>query len=163
MSLGILAGYRFNKRLAIETGFIWDRKYYYSSGEYFKNSPPYSSSTTIDGNCNMIEIPLVLRYEFATEYKHGFYVKGGFSSYLMTHQYYSTQRYGAQTGAWPVNDFISYPFSVVDLSGGYAFSIGGKTKIQIEPYIKIPLKGLGEGSLPISSAGIYFGISHSFR
>jgi hypothetical protein len=49
------------------------------------------------------------------------------------------------------------------LSGGYERAIGEKTKIRIEPYVNIPLQGVGTGSLPISSVGFYLGISHSFR
>ena len=34
-SLGFLAGYRLSKKFSIETGLLWDKKYYYSVGEYF--------------------------------------------------------------------------------------------------------------------------------
>jgi hypothetical protein len=161
---GLSVGYRFNK-LAVETGLIWDQKYYYSSGEYFKNSPQvyYPPNTTFNGHCDMFEIPLLVRYDFSQDNKNGFFAKAGFSSYLMTHQYYSKKVNGVDSGSWPWTESANYIFSIVQLSGGYEFSIGSKTKIQIEPYIKIPLRGLGEGNMPISSAGIYFGITHSFR
>jgi hypothetical protein len=162
--LGISVGYRFNK-LSVETGLIWDQKYYYSSGEYFKNSPQtyYPPNTTFNGHCDMFEIPLLARYDFSPDKKSGFFAKAGFSSYLMTHQYYSKKINGVDSGSWPWTESANYFFSIVQLSGGYEFSIGAKTKIQVEPYIKIPLRGLGEGNMPISSAGIYFGITHSFR
>jgi hypothetical protein len=161
---GISLGYRLNK-LAFETGLIWDQKYYYSSGEYFKTSPSYyyPPNTTFSGHCDMFEIPLLLRYDFTPDKKHGFFAKAGFSSYLMTHQYYSKKVDGVDMGSWPWTEPANYLFSIVQLSGGYEFSINAKTKIQIEPYIKIPLRGLGEGNMPISSAGVYFGITHSFR
>jgi Outer membrane protein beta-barrel domain len=162
-SAGILAGFRFNERFAIETGFIWDQKYYYTSGEYFKNNMPYPPNSSVNGHCDMIEIPLLVRYDFAASKNHGFFAKAGFSSYLMTHQYYSKKVNGQDFGSWPVTQQQNYYFSVAQISAGYEFSINGKTKIQIEPYLKIPLQGLGEGSLPISSAGIYFGITRSFR
>ena len=37
-SVGALVGYRFIKNLSLETGVLWDKKYYYSSGEYFNRS-----------------------------------------------------------------------------------------------------------------------------
>jgi Outer membrane protein beta-barrel domain len=164
-SLGVLVGYRFNQRLAIETGLMWDKKYYYTNGEYFKidNAPPLSSSVTVNGNCSMLEIPLALRYDFASGKNHGFFIKAGLSSYLMKNQYYTTKRNGMPYGSWPVDSTMNYIFSIVQLSGGYEYSIGEKTKIRVEPYMNIPLKGLGEGNLPISSVGIYFGITYSFR
>ncbi len=39
-SLGAIVGYRISKRISIESGLIWDKKYYYSSAEYFKKDPP---------------------------------------------------------------------------------------------------------------------------
>jgi Outer membrane protein beta-barrel domain len=166
-SLGATVGYRFNKKLSVETGFLFDKKYYYSDGAHYKNQQPGYTIINVDGNCNMFEIPLLLRYDFSSGQNHGFFAKAGFSSYLMTKQNYSANSdyYGMPqpTASWTNSKHESYFFSVIQLSGGYEFSISRKTKIQIEPYVKIPLQGIGQGSMPISSAGIYFGITHSFR
>jgi hypothetical protein len=166
-TLGVTVGYRFNKKLSAETGLLFDKKYYYSDGTHYKNQQPGYMIISVDGNCNMFEIPLLLRYDFASGKNHGFFAKAGFSSYLMTKQNYSANsEYNGmppQSFAWSNSNDKGYFLSVVQLSGGYEFSISGKTKIQIEPYVKIPLQGIGQGSMPISSAGIYFGITHSFR
>ncbi len=80
-SLGALIGYRFNNRLSVETGLIWDKKYYYSNGEYYKkNGAPLPPTTTLDGNCSMFEIPVDIRFDFATQKNHGFFAKTGLSS-----------------------------------------------------------------------------------
>jgi Outer membrane protein beta-barrel domain len=168
-SLGATLGYRFNKKLAVETGFLYDKKYYYSDGSHYKNQSAMNTIIDVDGNCDMFEIPLTLRYDFSFNKKGNYFVKGGFSSYLMRKQTYSGNSYNNSSGydtSWGPNSNYpqeNYFLSIVQLSGGYEFSISGKTKIQIEPYVKIPLKGIGSGSMPISSAGIYFGITHSFR
>jgi hypothetical protein len=174
-SIGALLGYRFNKRIAIETGLLWDKKYYYSSGEYFDKSktniPPSVNILQLTGNCNMFEIPLTFRYDFATRKNHGFFASAGLSSYLMKKENYT---YDAKIdyAPRPIYDTTysrtytkasNYILSVVQLSAGYEFAIGENTRIRIEPYMKIPLQGIGTGSMPISSAGLYFGISHSFR
>jgi hypothetical protein len=168
-SLGVLAGYRLSKKFSIETGLLWDKKYYYSIGEYFDKShtniPANTKISSVSGNCNMFEIPINIRYDFVTKNNHGFFVKAGISSYLMKRENYSII-----SEQWP-----SYPydstyknstnniFSILQLSGGYEHSIGAKTNIWIEPYLKIPLQGIGIGNMPISSAGFYIGISYSFR
>lgn len=169
-SLGATIGYRFNRRFAIETGLLWDKKYYYSNGEYFNKSDinlsPNSSILTVNGNCNMLEIPITLRYDFAYGTNHAFFVKGGVSSYIMNHENYVAD---VNTSGWPWNySFNSntakhYFFSIIQLSAGYEHSISERTKMSFEPYIKIPLQGFGIGNMPISSAGFYIGISYSFR
>ena len=51
----------------------------------------------------------------------------------------------------------------MSLGVGYEHNIGNGTKLRVEPYLKIPLKGLGIGNMPITSSGLYIGISHSFH
>ncbi len=170
-SLGILVGYRFNKQLAIETGLMWDKKYYYSKGEYFNTKnitvPQYATIVDVVGNCNMWEIPFTLRYDFSTTKNHGYFAKAGFSSYIMKKQNYkfnlSDPSHQWETPYKPYNNTLKYFFATIQLSGGYERAISEKTKIRIEPYVNIPLQGVGTGSLPISSAGLYLGISYSFR
>lgn len=177
-SLGILLGYHFNKRISVETGLLWDKKNYYSSGEYFdksKTSIPYNVNIkNLDGTCNMFEIPINLQYSFASRKNHNFFVEVGLSSYLMKKENYN---YEAVKNTWangsPVDSaYAAYKtyknttnniFAIIQVSGGYEYSIGKNTTIRIEPYVKIPLQGVGIGSMPISSMGLYFGISHLFH
>jgi Outer membrane protein beta-barrel domain len=169
-SLGALAGYRFNKHFAVETGLLWDKKFYYTEGKYFSKDqlyiPPSASILNVNGNCYMFEIPVSLRYDFAHSSRNGFFITGGMSSYLMKQQNY-TALVSNSSSQWPASfssdNASNYFFSIVQLSGGYEFAINGNNKIRIEPYVKIPLQGIGIGSLPISSTGIYLGITHSFR
>jgi Outer membrane protein beta-barrel domain len=169
-SLGALAGYRINKHFAFETGLLWDKKFYYTEGKYFSKDqlyvPPSASVLNVNGNCYMFEIPISLRYDFANSARNGFFITGGMSSYLMKQQNY-TALVGNSSMQWPASfssdNSSNYFFSIVQLSGGYEFAINGNNKIRIEPYLKIPLQGIGIGSLPISSTGICLGITHSFR
>jgi Outer membrane protein beta-barrel domain len=167
-SLGFIVGYRFNKKISVESGFYWDRKYYYSSGEYFNTAKlpiqPSAPFKSLDGYCNMFEIPIDMRYDFTSRNGHGFFAKIGFSAYIMHKEVYTfTKADDSTKGPFPYYNTGTNFLSVVQLSGGYEFSISRSNKIQFEPYLKIPLQKVGIGSLPISSAGIYFGIIHSFK
>ncbi|HZZ74944.1 MAG TPA: outer membrane beta-barrel protein [Puia sp.] len=161
LSIGALVGYRFNDRLSVETGLIWDKKYYYSKGEYYKgvSLPP---NTTVDGKCSMFEIPVAIRFDFATSKNHGFFAKTGLSSYLMTSENY-TFNYPGYSHAWKNDSLQNNIFSILQVSGGYERAINDKTKFRVEPYVKIPLQGIGKGAMPIASFGIYIGITRSFR
>jgi hypothetical protein len=175
-SLGLLVGYRFNRRLSIETGLLWDKKNYNSSGEYFDKSKTTISANVdllkLEGYCNMFEIPLNFRYDFATSKNHGFFAAAGLSSYLMKKEYY-TYTYGVYnpmvmpytggTYGKPYYNGNNYLMSIFQMSAGYEYAVGVNTKIRIEPYMKIPLQGIGIGNMRVSSVGLYFGISHSFH
>jgi hypothetical protein len=161
-SLGALIGYRFNNRLSVETGVTWDKKYYYSNGEYYKGVT-LPANTTLDGSCSMFEIPVDIRLDFATKKNHGFFAKTGLSSYLMTSEKYTFNYPNNYNGHWENDTLKNNIFSILQISGGYEQVISDKTKIRVEPYVKIPLQGIGKGDMPIASFGIYIGITHSFR
>jgi len=162
---GLVVGYHLNKNISIESGALIEKKYYYTNGEYFNiNKVPYFVANNIHpesvtGNCNMIEIPLNLKYTFKANGNNHFYAIGGVSSYLMGHENY-TFNYNdwgaAQQSTWAYNNKANYLFSVLNLGVGYERKLGTKTNLRIEPYFKLPLTGFGTGSLKIASTGLYF-------
>jgi hypothetical protein len=166
--LGVLAGYSFGKKWSIETGLLADKKFYYSEGEYFNTSkvyvPPNSKITSVEGNCSMWELPLSIRYNLKTSPNHSWFVTGGVSSYFMKKENYSYGYYYFSNGQTHYYDH-SYEsssktiFSVAQISGGYTRRIGKIADLRIEPYFKIPLRGVGIGSMPFQSAGIHVGLT----
>ena len=111
----------------------------------------------------MFEIPVDIRFDFAAKKNHGFFAKTGLSSYLMTSENYTVNYPNNYSGRWKNDSLKNNIFSILQISGGYERVISDKTKIRVEPYVKIPLQGIGKGDMPISSFGIYLGITHSFR
>ena len=169
-SIGLLAGYRFNKHISLETGVLWDKKQYYSDGKYFnisKISIPYSVNIKdLDGNCNMFEIPVSFRYDFSFSPKGRFFSTAGLSTYIMKKENYeyNAESYGSSwTRKASYNNSGTNFFSILQFSAGYEYNWGKIGRIRVEPYLKIPLTGVGIGSLPISSAGLHLGITHPFR
>ncbi len=162
LGAGVLLGYHINNKLSVETGLMLDKKNYYTAGKYFdKSKLPYGNNINlkdVEGYCKMAEIPINIRYTFNTKATHSFYGIAGLSSYIMGNQFYE---YGY---TWMTNYYSKiyrsekvavYPFSVVNLGIGYEKKIGHNTNIRIEPYMKVPLAGLGAGSLKIASTGLY--------
>ena len=167
---GVVAGYRIDRHFSVETGLSWDRKKYYSKGEYFDKSktkiPSNVDVTYIDGYCDMFEIPLTVRYDLTAGKRGHWFAAAGFSSYLMKNENYL---YGAQTNNVPWSRYVDYKnsgnnfFSIIQFSAGYELNWTARNRIRIEPYFKAPLSGVGIGSLPLSSVGMTFGFIHSFR
>ncbi len=161
---GLVLGYAFNSRWAVESGVYLDRKKYYTAGEYFKGEtlPLYTNLQSVNGSCNMWEIPLNIRYNFNPGSKVTWFATAGFSSYFMTRQKYSViEESGGVTwpDSWIDSAHASYLFSIINLSGGFEQRIGRIGNLRIEPYLRIPLSGIGAGRLPIMSAGLNIGIT----
>lgn len=163
---GIIAGLQLSKKWAVETGAWWAMKNYYSAGEYFSTAKipmPYNAKIiTVDGSCNMIELPLNVRYNVLQKTKSGWFLSAGLSSYLMKKEEY-TYLYERNNVQYNVSKSYKNSsrdwFSVMNISGGYQHQMG-KAVLRIEPYIKLPLKGVGIGKLPITSTGIYLSVTY---
>ncbi|MCF6407072.1 PorT family protein [Chitinophaga filiformis] len=169
-NVGLIAGYRFSKRLAVETGVIYERKYYYSEGKYFDTKktpwPDDMKLIDVDGWCNMYEIPLNVRYTFAIGKKSSWYVNGGMSSYVMKKQgyNYSYEYYGTYGDRdWVYKKSTKDWFSNVHLGVGYERPVGVLGTLRVEPYVMIPVKGIGVGELPVTSVGMNVGLTRPLR
>jgi hypothetical protein len=171
-SVGVTLGYRFSRRLAVEAQALWDHKVYYTDGQYFNKAktdiPQNVTLTKMNGNCSMIELPIDLRWDFLQfHHGNGLFATAGLSSYLMKKEAYS---YGWTRGSTYTGDgdksYLNSGnafFSMLQVSAGYTFKWGHIGDVRIEPYYKIPLRGVGIGSLPMTSTGLYIGITHPFR
>lgn len=166
-SAGILLGYTLSKKLAIETGAYYDYKKYYTKGEYFHSSfPNYVNVLNVDGACRMIEVPVNLRYNFINNDQIKWFATTGLSSYFMFKEGYN---YNYLYNGMAAHKYYTYKngsqnwVSVLNISAGYEHTLGNVGNLRLEPYVKIPLSGMGTGSLPIMSVGLNVGITHSFK
>lgn len=167
---GVIIGYRISKRLAVETGLLWDRKYYYSSGEYFNTKklpyqPPWDIKS-VNGWCNMFELPLHVRYFFAEGKKNSWYANAGLSSYIMNKESYDYSyewNYAPQTMNRSYDNATRNWFNIMHIGVGVERPAGVLGTVRVEPYIKTSFGGVGIGSLPLTSFGINVGITRTIR
>lgn len=169
-NVGLLAGYRFGKKLAVETGVLYERKFYYSTGEYFNTTktpwPADMDLINVDGWCNMYEIPVNVRFTFATGEKSSWYANAGMSSYIMKKQKYDySYKYYGQYGErnWTYRKTTADWFSIIHLGVGYERPVGVLGTLRVEPYVKIPSRGIGIGDLPVTSVGMNIGLTRPLR
>ena len=166
-TFGLLLGYQLNAHWAIETGIYDDRKKYYTEGDYFDKSKMgrlrYANLLNVDGVCNMWEIPINIRYNLNTSDRIRWFATAGLSTYLMTHENYDYQYNWnggtTMTSSWQGANTSKYPFSILNLSFGYEQRLGKIGNLRLEPYIRVPLGGIGTGNLPIMSAGLNIGLT----
>lgn len=164
---GFLAGYQFNAKWAFEAGIFWERKYYYSQGKYFNLKgmylPPNTSVTEVSGNCKMIELPVNVKYNFSMNW----YGKAGLASYLMKNEDYKYVYYYGNSGTY-ADHYKNYAtnstslFSHITIAGGYEHKLGRLAEIRVEPYLKIPVRKMGVGDLPLFSSGVHLGLIKRF-
>ena len=114
----------------------------------------------------MYEIPLNVRYNVSANSKRIWFANAGLSSYLMKKENYDYdyERYGVYSkGNKEYKNTTDNWMSVAHLSIGLQKNLGAIGDLRIEPYVKLPLNGVGIGSMPLSSTGIYLGITRPIR
>lgn len=168
-SAGLMLGYRINNKISVDAGALWDRKNYYTEGKFLDTNrlklPVPLNILNGTGYCDMIEIPMNVKYSFITKKDHSWFVSTGLSGYLMKYEYYNLtfKRYNTTASRdYGYKNSSKDWFSILNISAGYKKTLGKYSNISIEPYIKLPLRGVGIGKLPVSSTGVYISLSRSF-
>jgi hypothetical protein len=163
-SAGILLGYQLGKKLSIESGFLLDKKFYYTDAKYFSLNkiyiPPNVKLTDINGNCYMFELPVNIKYNWSTTAHSSWFSTLGLSTYIMKKESYNyTYEYSGNPGlmnyAKTYDNTSTTWFGIINLSAGYMHTLGKAGSLRVEPYVKIPAQGLGIGNLSIWSTGVY--------
>ena len=166
-TVGVLFEYELSKKLIIQTGITYSNKIYIGSFDDYHNWTDWKSyhpskPTEVDGGCKIIDIPINLRVNLFQKPKQTWFVSSGISSYLMTKESY-TYIYNwapSKTSNW--NDNSKYYWSVLNFSVGLDRQISKHFSLQIEPYLKTPLKSVGRGGVNLYSSGLLFSTKYEF-
>ena len=166
--LGLVGGYDISKKWSIEAGMLTTQKKYYTDGKEFSTLrmylPPNTRIKTVEGGCRMIELPVVARYHFSSNQKTTWFVSGGISSFLMKEEAYDYVYLYTNSGR-TVKYRKTYKeasenwVSTAQFSGGFIYHVKNKFEIRAEPYVQVPLKGVGFGNLPLTNTGLRIGLS----
>ena len=168
LSAGLLAGFHLSNRFSSEAGLIISNKQYISAGQYFdmdkisSSMPAGTKLHQVQSKTTVLEIPFKIRYEIPTSNRSRAFVSAGFTSFILTsesNQYYASMNGNYETMDGHYSTHQNYFAAAINMSAGYEWNAGGNVNIRIEPYLQIPLKPIGMGSMNVTSAGIYLGIT----
>ncbi len=157
---GAGASYAISKRFTVSSGiYIADKIYTAKPGQYKFASGSYNPALIkIDANCKVYEIPVLVRYNFRQLKNHNWFAGLGISSYLMKKEGYNYVYKNASGQTWSylhkVNDKNKNYLSVLTISGGYQYFIHRRFAFLAEPFLKLAVKGVGEGKVKLNNAGI---------
>lgn len=152
--------YALGKHLAVASGLYVSKKVYTASPyEYkFATGYPPQNLKQIGADCKVYEIPVSVYYSSRQVKNHNWLGGIGLSTLLMKNEAYD-YRYQTPAGQsysyqWSVSNQNKHYFSVLTVSGGYQYTLNNNLSFVAEPYVKIPLTGIGAGKLKLNSTGI---------
>lgn len=159
---GVGLSYDISRRITMRTGFFASRKIYVADPSDYH--PPYNfwnyypNLQKIDANCMIYEIPLSVIYNGGNTAKNHWFASAGLSSLIMKSEEYGYSykdasgqpRYYTRS-LYNKNQHL---FSTLQLSGGYTVRLSPRASLLAEPYLKLPVSGIGYGKVRLYSAGI---------
>jgi hypothetical protein len=169
--LGLEVELRLAKRWSVATGLVYSAMHYETAPENYKvpgytnpwpgPSKPYWAS----GACRVVEVPVNLRFNFGQTPRRRFFASAGLSSYLMLKEDYTFNFYNPTSNRYwnwdyDVDNQNRHWFSIANFSVGYSRWLTKRVGVQVEPFVRLPLTGLGAGSLNVNTAGMFFSVRY---
>ncbi|AUD05098.1 hypothetical protein [Spirosoma pollinicola] len=168
-NVGVMLEYRLASRWSIQAGVIQSTKIYRIDGSSEYTAPVGTwagkgKPLSVDGQCNMIDIPINVRFDAIIKQRQNglspsrWFLTTGVTSYYMEQEdyvfNYPSYLHPAsyQTGG--------YGFSHFNISTGYERAISKRLSWQVEPFLKMPLKGVGYFKVDLLSTGAFFSIRY---
>jgi hypothetical protein len=163
-TMGLQVEYVLTKRLRLSVGLLSSMKYYRARPtDYTWAWPPTYQVDRVDATCRITDIPVNLRFDAWQGLKNRAFVSAGLTSLLMRDESYkySYLYYGTPASrTYQVVKGNNHPFSVLNVSAGYERQVTARWSVQAEPYLKLPLGGVGAGKVRLSSGGVFLGLKY---
>ncbi|MCO4293361.1 hypothetical protein NF867_10840 [Solitalea sp. MAHUQ-68] len=148
------------KKLSVSTGAIYAKKVYSTGYENYNpvNPLPFSyTPTSIDADCRVLDIPLNINYRVFEKRRDAISITTGLSSYIMLNEdYHFNYNYSSPSDPqnYSVNNQNKHWFNVVNLQLQYERKLSPGTSLGIQPFMKIPINGVGYSRVDLKSIGV---------
>jgi|GEM_PF-1320813 len=159
-STGIGLSIGIAKRVRLHTGVKYSTKDYGTDGYVysFRNEKIKPLISRVEASCEVLEIPLQASLTVLEDRYRSIDFNAGMSSYFMLKEDYTfkyTEASGYKDRLQEFNNKNQHYFGVIDLSATYYIKLKKeKFSLGVEPYVKIPVTGVGEGNVNLKSSGI---------
>lgn len=159
---GLTVEYTMINSLSFSVGLLSSQKYYTARDVAYGR---YTAEFA-EGHCRMWDIPVNVHYYFPASGKLLFFGTLGVSSYLMNRENYvyypdatdRSRKYYAE-----IRNENREWFKILNLSVAAQVQVNSRLYLQLEPFIKAPLAGVGEGNISLSSFGTFLSFKYQFR
>lgn len=176
-NVGLLLEYRLASRWSIQAGVLQSTKVYRADTSDYE-LPPYVKKWPVkpegvSGLCNMIDIPVNLRYDVtlrpgsAGQVMGRWFVSGGITTYITRQEDYTYEytnpddpRILPDRREKHVSKDEWYTLSQLNVSAGYERALGRRLAWQVEPFVKVPLRGVGYYKINLLSTGAFLSLRY---
>lgn len=161
-NFGLMATYPITPKISLSTGLIYAKKRYNSAGIGSINNGYGQQSWEVDADCKVLDIPLNVNYQVFKKQKLSVSINTGLSSYLMLNEQYQLLTGPERTlSRIEVNNKNQHIFGLANFSVSVERKLNSSLSIGIQPFVKLPLTGIGNYDVRLNSTGVSLSLSFS--
>lgn len=161
-NLGLMLHYPISKKLGLSTGAIYAKKVYDYGGTTTAGYAAEAAPWKLDADCFVLDIPLNINYQVAQKRNYTVSVNTGLSSYIMLREKYRINT-TPQTSNSIINVDIKnqnrHFFGVANFSFSVDRKISDRVSVGVQPFVKVPLTGIGYYNYDLRSKGVAVSLS----
>jgi hypothetical protein len=165
-NLQVILDYKISQKWALRAGVIKSLKLYDAYPEDYawpvKWGKPSSPLREVEATCDMLDIPISLSYQILKKGSNQLYTTLGITNYKMINEKYE---YFYENDADPNLKWRKWEGSsgffgagVVNMSLGIERKLTNFLSVQLEPFVKIPIKNVGFGDVKLLTTGLFLNI-----
>jgi hypothetical protein len=149
-----------SKKLSITTGIGFAKKLYNADSADYKSVPyftRYARVQNIAADCRVIEVPINVQYLLKQNKNSSWWAAVGLSNYFMQSENYVysyTESGVPKTATYIFEHQNNHLLSILNLAVAYRKKINQQFSWQLSPFAKLPLNGIGQGQIQLSSFGL---------
>lgn len=162
-NFGLMLTYPISKKLSISSGAIYARKLYDYGGIAASAYGIKNAAWEVNADCYVIDVPLNVNYQVLQKKKFSISLNSGLSSYFMLkekYQYINVNAAGTQEVTnLQINNENKHFFGVANFSVKFDHKVNERVSIGVQPFLKVPLTGIGYYDTNLKSKGVAVSIS----
>jgi hypothetical protein len=150
-------------KFTFSTGAVYAKTpYAANASSYTIAYPSKYTPDNISADCRVLDIPLNVDYQVYNKANNAFSIGSGLSSYIMLNENYHYNYNSPYAGYYPqgfsVTNQNRYFFGVLNLDATYQRKLNANFSFDVQPYLKIPLTGIGAGDVKLQTMGVALGL-----
>lgn len=161
INAGLLFEYHISSFISVQSGAILSQKIYSAKNLEYNG---YTAEQA-DGDCRIVDIPVNVIYRLPSRRRYSLYLSAGFSSYLMKKEDY-TFMIDSYNGPYEYSRSVRNEnnewFKVANISVGVSRKLSERFFLEAEPFVKLPVSGIGDGKLNVNTLGLFLKLRYSF-
>jgi hypothetical protein len=162
-NFGVLANYNLTKRISFTSGIIYAKKRYNYTGLGQQTNAIAAYPWDVNADCDVLDIPINVNYKLLDHKKYAISLNAGASSYVMLKEKYQFTPSNPSSPQNPrsieIKNENQYLFGVANIGLSINREISRGLSIGVQPFIKLPLTGIGYGNARLRSTGISFSLN----